>query len=114
MEGGVDAPIAVEDHPESLIEILAIPLERLSEHALLDSAELAEFKARLVARRGLPEVTMSLLREVAMTKAPVMDALRAQGVRRAVLRSEGIDENVASVLELVGFRNHEGYFVLEL
>ena len=46
--------------------------------------------------------------------APVMDALRAQGVRRAVLRSEGIDENVASVLELVGFRNHEGYFVLEL
>ena len=46
--------------------------------------------------------------------APVMDALRAQGVRRAVLRSEGIDENLASVLELVGFRNHEGYFVLEL
>ena len=56
---------------------------------------------------GRPGVVLSLV-------APVMDALRAQGVRRAVVRSEGIDENVASVLELVGFHNHEGYFVVEL
>ena len=44
----------------------------------------------------------------------VLDALRAQGVRRAVSSSEGIGEDVASVLDLLGFRNHGEYFALEL
>ena len=46
--------------------------------------------------------------------APAMDALRAQGVRRAVSSSEGIGEDVASALELIGFRNQGEYFALEL
>ena len=45
---------------------------------------------------------------------PVMDALRARGVRRAISRDQSNDEKVASVLELVGFRNHGDYFALEL
>ena len=45
---------------------------------------------------------------------PVLDALRAQGVRRATSRHRSYDENVASALELVGFHNHGGYFAMEL
>jgi hypothetical protein len=45
---------------------------------------------------------------------PAMDALRAQGIRRAVWSSEGIGEDVASALELVGFRKRGEYFALEL
>jgi hypothetical protein len=44
----------------------------------------------------------------------VLDALRAQGVRRATSRHRSNDENVASALELVGFHNHGGYFAMEL
>jgi hypothetical protein len=44
----------------------------------------------------------------------VMDALRAQGMCRVVSSSEGIDDDVASVLESVGFRNHGEYFALDL
>ena len=45
---------------------------------------------------------------------PVLDALRAQGVRRATSRHRSNDENVASAFELVGFHNHGGYFAMEL
>jgi hypothetical protein len=44
----------------------------------------------------------------------VLDALRAQGMCRAVARSEGMAEDVASVLEMVGFRNDGKHFALEL
>jgi hypothetical protein len=45
---------------------------------------------------------------------PVLDALRAQGVRRATSRHRSNDENVGSALELLGFHNHGGYFAMEL
>jgi hypothetical protein len=45
---------------------------------------------------------------------PVLDALRAQGMRKAVSRSETMDENVTAVLRHVGFRSHGEYLALEL
>ena len=51
---------------------------------------------------------------VARLLVTVLDALRAQGMHRAVARLEGIDGNMAPVLETVGFVNHGQHFALEL
>jgi hypothetical protein len=66
---------------------------------------------------GVAEIRLAAGRpgtSLARLLAPVLDALRAQGIRRAVSSSEGIGEDVASALELIGFRSHGGYFALQL
>jgi hypothetical protein len=74
--------------------------------ALVQSLDDTVAEIRLAA--GRPGVILARL------LASVLDALRAQGVLRAVSSSEGIGEDVASTLELVGFRNQGEYFALEL
>jgi hypothetical protein len=66
---------------------------------------------------GAVEIRLSAGRPgavLARLLVPVLDALRAQGVRRATSRHRSNDENVGSALELLGFHNHGGYFAMEL
>lgn len=60
---------------------------------LPDAAELARFESALKDRRRLPRVTLDLLREVALTKAPVMDALRMAAGTLRIGRQEDTEED---------------------
>jgi hypothetical protein len=89
-----------------LFDPAADPASKPAEVALVQPLGDTAAEIRLAA--GRPG---ALLARLLVT---VLDALRSRGMCRAVSRSEGIGEDMASVLELVGFRNRGEYFALEL
>jgi len=107
LEGVVAARTALScvDGEAGELTIAGFPLEELAPCAtfeqtawllwmddLPDADELAGFRARLAARRELPEATLMLLRRVAGAGLPAMDALRIAVGTLDIDGSEGGDD----------------------
>ncbi len=61
--------------------------------ALPNAGQLADFSQALVARRGLPDATLTLLREAAVQKVHTMDALRMAAATLSLRSKSGAEDD---------------------